>query len=87
MAEFTPFCVSGNCPNFLPEQQTEAINQRLCNGLLDVIVKAGGAGFLEMNPCPHLAMLDIGVSDSIEGAEVREKLGIVGVYYSAGGIA
>lgn len=83
MAELKTLCSGGECPHFTEEQQREIPNQDLCAAIRQTIA-GGGAGFLEAQPCPQIAALDIARSSAIEAVELRSKLGIIGV--TAGGL-
>lgn len=80
MVEFQQPCATGDCPQFLPEQQGSAAHINLCRSMVKMINGAGGTGFLEVSMCPVTAVFkDIATGMDPITLDVRRKLGIVEV--------
>jgi hypothetical protein len=75
MNKYESPCGVGAC-EFLSGVQTD---NSLCNSMAEVLVKAGAAGAFEATPCPFEVTQTIAATDSDRSAELREKLGIIGL--------
>lgn len=74
MSDFIRPCAFNRC-----ETDAEQTKNTLCTGIAEAIVNAGGAGVFEATPCSLEALHIITYAEGERGAELRQKLGIVGV--------
>ena len=75
MNNFTRPCAYNSCET--PEG--EQAKNNLCAGIAQAVVGAGGAGVFEATPCSLETLRIITYSEGERVAELRQKLGIVGV--------
>lgn len=77
MSDFIRPCAYNACET-LDGGQTK---NRLCAGIAEAIVSAGGTGVFEATPCSLEALHVITYAEGERAAELRQKLGIVGVMH------
>ena len=77
MNEFIRPCEFNRCAT----SEDEQAKNFLCTGIAEAIINAGGAGVFEATPCSLEALHIITYAEGERGAELRQKLGIVGVMH------
>lgn len=75
MSDFIRPCAYNSCET----PDGEQTKNNLCTGIAKAIVSAGGAGVFEATPCSLEALHIITYSEGERAAELRQKLGIIGV--------
>lgn len=75
MNKYESPCSTGSC-EFLSNVQTDGT---LCSNMAEILVKAGASGVFEATPCPFEATQAIASAEDERSAELREKLGIIGL--------
>jgi hypothetical protein len=75
MNKYESPCRTGEC-EFLSAVRTD---NSLCNNMAGILVEAGAAGVFEATPCPFEVAQLIASAEDEQSAELREKLGIIGL--------